>query len=53
MPRRRADTGATSVEYALLAVFLLVVVAIAMTFLGHGIDHLFQLGRDAVPGAGN
>ncbi len=52
MPRRRGDQGATAVEYALLAAFIAVVVVVAITFLGQGVDHLFELGNDAVRGNG-
>jgi Flp pilus assembly pilin Flp len=52
VPRRRADRGATAVEYAVLAAFIAVVVLVAITFLGQGIDHLLQLGHDAMSGSG-
>jgi Flp pilus assembly pilin Flp len=46
--RNALDRGATSVEYALLAGFIAVVVALAIAALGAAVLGLFGSGADAV-----
>jgi Flp pilus assembly pilin Flp len=43
----RLDDGVSSVEYALIAVFIAVVAAIGLTALGLMVEGLFQSGDDA------
>jgi Flp pilus assembly pilin Flp len=50
MPKSRSDRGATSVEYALLAFFIAVAAVVGIFLLGGAVQHLFQLGSDAIPG---
>jgi Flp pilus assembly pilin Flp len=52
MPRRRADRGAVSVEYALLAIFIAIAALVGITLLGGAVEHLFQLGNQALPQTG-
>jgi Flp pilus assembly pilin Flp len=46
---RRADDGASSVEYAILAGFIAVVAAVGIVVLGLVVLDLIEQGRDAVP----
>jgi Flp pilus assembly pilin Flp len=47
---RGRDDGASSVEYALIALFLAVLVAVAIGALGLAVEGLYQQGDDAVSG---
>ena len=43
------DDGASSVEYALIAVFIAAAAFLAITALGLVVDGLFQRGADCFP----
>jgi Flp pilus assembly pilin Flp len=47
---RGRDDGASSVEYALIALFLAVLVAVVIGALGLAVEGLYQQGDDAVSG---
>ena len=50
---RGRDDGASSVEYALIALFLAVFVALAIGTLGIAVEGLYQQGDDAVESGSN
>ncbi len=49
--RARAQRGASSVEYALLATLIAVVIVVAVTLLGSKTANLFQVACSSVPPA--
>ena len=49
--RRAAQRGASSVEYALLAAFIAVVIVGAVTFFGSSTANLFQRSCSSIAGA--
>jgi Flp pilus assembly pilin Flp len=49
MLKSRSDRGAASVEYALLAIFIAVAAVVGIMLFGGMVQHLFQLGHDAIP----
>jgi Flp pilus assembly pilin Flp len=54
MRKLSRDRGATSVEYALLALFIGIAALIAITMFGGAVLHLFDLGNTVVtPGPGH
>jgi Flp pilus assembly pilin Flp len=49
MRRASSDRGASSVEYALLALFIGIAALVAITMFGGAVLHLFHLGNSVVP----
>jgi pilus assembly protein Flp/PilA len=48
----RRERGASAVEYGLIIALIAVAIILTVTALGGGLDALFQLVVDALPGAG-
>jgi len=46
---RGQDDGASSVEYALIAIFIAIAIAASIGALGVLVEGLFQSGDDAIP----
>ena len=46
---RGHDDGASSVEYALIAIFIAIAIAASIGALGVLVEGLFQSGDDAIP----